>query len=187
MSKGLVAAMCAAVVLSAVAPAIAADDIESRVQVCGLCHGTNGATAGPAIPVIWGQQQNYLVKELHDYRAGDRYNALMTPVASGFTPEDTRKLAAYFSAKPWPKSPGNGAGPDTAIADKLEQCQSCHQPGFVGGDPAPRLAGLSYQYLATAMRKFANDDRTNNGDMPKIMKALTESERNSMARYLAGL
>ena len=50
----------------------AADDIAAKVQVCGACHGANGVPTSPTIPVIWGQQQNYLVKQLHDYRAEDR-------------------------------------------------------------------------------------------------------------------
>jgi hypothetical protein len=37
------------------------------------------------------------------------------------------------------------------------------------------------------MRSFADDERTNNLDMPKLMKALTESEREAIARYLSGL
>ena len=38
--------------------------------------------------------------------------------------------------------------------------------------PAPRLAGLSYEYLVASMRAFAKDQRTNNLDMPKFMQAL---------------
>jgi cytochrome c553 len=53
--------------------------------------------------------------------------------------------------------------------------------------PAPRLAGLSYEYLVAAMRAFASDERANNLDMPKFMHALTESERDAIARYLAAL
>jgi cytochrome c553 len=56
-----------------------------------------------------------------------------------------------------------------------------------GGAPAPRLAGLSYEYLAGAMNSFADGTRTNNGDMPGFMKALSDSDRDAMARYLAGL
>ena len=41
--------------------------------------------------------------------------------------------------------------------------------------PAPRLAGLSYEYLVAAMRAFAAEERTNNLDMPKFMQVLTES------------
>ena len=28
-------------------------------------------------PIIWGQEQSYLVKQLHDYRSGDRDNQIM--------------------------------------------------------------------------------------------------------------
>jgi mono/diheme cytochrome c family protein len=37
------------------------------------------------------------------------------------------------------------------------------------------------------MRGFSADERTNNGDMPKFMQALTDSERDAMARYLSAL
>ena len=49
------------------------------------------------------------------------------------------------------------------------------------------MAGLSYEYLITSMRGFATDERTNNGDMPTLMRALTDSEREAMARYLSAL
>ena len=53
--------------------------------------------------------------------------------------------------------------------------------------PAPRLAGLSHEYLVAAMRAFAAEQRTNNLDMPKFMQVLTERERNAIARYLSAL
>jgi cytochrome c553 len=170
----------------AAVPAYAADDIEAKVQTCAACHGQNGVPADPkTIPIIWGQQQSYLVKQLHDYRSGDRDNPIMSPIAKGLAQEDLRKIAAYFAAKSWPGQPAAAiiASPPNGIA----QCQPCHQPNFEGGPPAPRLAGLSYEYLVAAMRSFATDERTNNGDMPKFMQALTDSERDAMARYLSAL
>ena len=47
--------------------------------------------------------------------------------------------------------------------------------------------GLSYEYLIAAMRNYVNDQRTGNEDMPKILKALSESDREAIARYIAGL
>ena len=170
----------------AAVPADAADDIEAKVQSCAVCHGQNGVPIDPkTIPIIWGQQQSYLVKQLRDYRNGERDNPIMSPIAKGLAQEDLRKIAAYFAAKSWPAQQARpaAASPPNGIA----QCQPCHQPNFEGGPPAPRLAGLSYEYLVAAMRDFAADERTNNGDMPKFMQALTDSERDAMARYLAGL
>jgi cytochrome c553 len=168
----------------AVAPANAADDIEAKAQTCAACHGPNGVPVEPkTIPIIWGQQQSYLMKQLRDYRNGERDNPIMTPIAKGLAQDDLRKLAAYFAAKTWPAQ--HAAAAAATPPNGLAQCQPCHQPNFEGGMPAPRLAGLSYEYLAATMRAFATDERTNNGDMPKFMHALTDNERDAMARYLA--
>jgi cytochrome c553 len=170
---------------AAVVPAYAADDIEAKAQTCAVCHGQNGIPTDPkTIPIIWGQQQSYLVKQLHDYRSGDRDNPIMSPIAKGLAQEDLRKIAAYFAAKSWPVQP-TAAAATTPPPNGIAQCQPCHQPNFEGGPPAPRLAGLSYEYLVASMRGFAADERTNNGDMPKFMHALTDSERDAVARYLA--
>jgi cytochrome c553 len=166
--------------------ASAADDIEAKVQMCAVCHGQNGTPLDPkTMPIIWGQQVSYLVKQLHDYRSGDRDNPIMTPIAKGLAQEDLRKISAYFAAKPWPAKSAPAAPPPPPKG--IAQCQPCHQPNFEGGPPAPRLAGLSYEYLVASMRAFAADERSNNGDMPKFMQALTESERDAMARYLSAL
>jgi cytochrome c553 len=192
------AAYAAAVVVAAffafffaflAAPAGAADDVETKAQVCSACHGQNGAPSGPAIPVIWGQQQDYLFKELHDYHSGDRKNPIMAPVVESVALDDLRALAAYLAAKTWPtrQAADAPAPPPDAIAGKIAMCKACHGPNFEGGAPAPRLAGLGADYLAAAMRSFANGQRTNNGDMPKFMKVLSDSDRDAIAKYLAGL
>jgi cytochrome c553 len=167
-------------------PAYAADDIEAKAQMCDACHGQNGVPADPkTIPIIWGQQQSYLVKQLRDYRNGERDNPIMSPIAKGLANDDLRKIAAYFAAKTWPAQRATAA--PAPPPDGIAQCQPCHQPNFQGGPPAPRLAGLSYEYLLASMHSFAADQRTNNGDMPKFMQALTDSERDAIARYLSAL
>ena len=188
MFTRLLSAICYAAVGFAVmaVPAHAADDIEAKAQMCAACHGLNGVPTDPkTIPIIWGQPQSYLVKQLHDYRSGDRDSPIMSPIAKALAQEDLRKIAAYFAAKSWPAQ--HAAAAPTSPPKGIAQCQPCHQPKFEGGAPAPRLAGLSYEYLVASMRSFATDKRTNNGDMPKFMHALTDSERDAMARYLSAL
>jgi cytochrome c553 len=172
-----------------IVPAVAADDIEVKAQACSQCHGQNGEPPDPnSIPVIWGQQESYLYKELHDYHSGDRMSPVMAPVVHDLSLPDLRKIAAYFATKAWPEQRSDSiTPPDEKIASKIVMCQSCHQQDFKGGEPAPRLAGLSYDYLVASMRAFADGERTNNLDMPKFMHALTESERDSIARYLSAL
>jgi cytochrome c553 len=187
MLKGLFSVILGAAVSFAIAavPVCAADDIAAKVQLCAACHGQDGVPTDPkTIPIIWGQQQSYLVKQLHDYRSGDREHPIMSPIAKGLAQDDLRKIAAYFAAKRWPAQHEAASEPPP---NGLAQCQPCHQPNFEGGPPAPRLAGLSYEYLVAAMRSFADGERANNGDMPKFMQALTDSDREAMARYLSAL
>ncbi len=161
-------------------------DVQAQVQACAACHGENGVPADPkTTPIIWGQQSSYLYKQLHDYKSGDRKSSIMGPVVADISLQDLRQIANQFAAKTWPTAQpsGTGASPPNGIA----QCQPCHQPNFDGGPPAPRLKGLSYDYLAAAMKSFADGTRTNNGDMPRFMESLSDSERDAMARYLAGL
>ena len=170
----------------AAATAHGADGIEAKAQPCTTCHGGKGVPIDPkTIPVIWGQDQGYLMKQLRDFRNGERDSAVMSPIAKDLAEGDLRKLAAHFAAKTWPARRSSAKPPPAPKG--IAQCQACHQPNFQGGMPAPRLAGLSYEYLVASMRAFARDERTNNLDMPGFMRALTERERNAIARYVSAL
>ena len=172
--------------LAVALPPTYADEIETKVQPCAACHGANGVPIDPkTMPVIWGQQESYLMKQLRDFRNGERASAIMSPIAKGLDEGDLRKIAAYFAAKDWPARAVPAKQP--AAPKGTTQCEACHQPNFQGGMPAPRLAGLSYEYLVAAMRAFAAEERTNNLDMPKFMQVLTEPERDAIARYLSAL
>jgi len=174
------------VVLAALAaPAAAAEAVEAKLQACNACHGENGVPIDATIPTIWGQTEYFIVKQLHDFKSGDRENAVMASFAKRLTQAELRPAAAYFSKKTWPAraTPAAAVSPPAGIA----VCQICHQQGFVGALPAPRLAGQSYEYLVEAMRSFADGDRTNNADMVKIMQALSPTERETIARYISSL
>jgi cytochrome c553 len=166
-------------------PAGAAEAIDAKLQVCSTCHGENGQPIDATIPIIWGQTEYFLVKQLHDYKSGDRENTVMASFAKRLTQQELRPAAAYLSKKTWPARPATTAA--VSPPDGIAVCQICHQPNFVGGLPAPRLAGQSYEYLVEAMRSFAEGDRTNNADMVKIMQELSPAQREAIARYISSL
>lgn len=167
------------------APTKGAEPIEGKLQVCGTCHGENGESINATTPIIWGQQEYFIVKQLHDYKSQDRDSKIMAPMAEMLTQQEFRPAAAYFARKSWPAR--HAAVAVTSPPNGMERCQICHQPNFAGGLPAPRLAGQSYEYLVEAMRGFAEGERTNNADMVKIMQDFSAAERETIARYLSGL
>jgi cytochrome c553 len=175
----------ALVIAAALAAPAGAEGIEDKLQVCASCHGPDGKPIDPTIPTIWGQTEYFLVKQLHDYKSGDRDNLVMASFAKRLTQAELRPAAAYLSKKSWPAKETPAAAP--AAPDGIAVCQICHQPGFAGGLPAPRLAGQSYEYLVEAMRAFADGERTNNADMVKIMQELPAAKREEIARYISSL
>jgi len=177
--------ICAAiaVAIAVAGPADAADDLETQAQTCSGCHGVAGTPINAATPNIWGQRSDYLYKQLHDFKSGARANATMSAIVKDMSFDDLRKLANYFADKGWVSSQPSAAAPPDGIA----MCKACHQQNFQGGPPAPRLAGLTYDYLLNAMNSFANGERTNNLDMPGFMRSLPEGQRDAVAKYLAGL
>ena len=183
------------VVLAALAaPANAAEAIPSpssqaefgaKLLVCNACHGENGAPKNATIPVLWGQQESYLAKQLHDFQSGSRNFEVMSWMTINLSPEELGSAAAYFAKKSWPAR--SAGAPSASPPPMVAVCEVCHQQNFSGGLPAPRLAGQSYGYLVEAMRRFAEGERTNNSDMTKIMAAISPAEREAMARYISGL
>jgi cytochrome c553 len=157
----------------------------AKLLVCNTCHGDRGAPRSAATPIIWGLQENYLLKQLHEFQSGARKNDVMAWMATALTQAELAPAAAYFAKKDWPARTTNAASasPPSSIA----VCQICHQQNLVGGLPGPRLAGQTYEYLLEAMNRFAAGERTNNADMVKIMEAISPAEREAMARYISGL
>ncbi len=172
------------VIIAALGAPAGAGGIEDKLQVCASCHGENGRPADPAVPTIWGQTEYFLVKQLHDYKSGDRESTVMAAFAKQLDQAELRPAAAWLSRKTWPARGTPAAVPPP---DGMAVCQICHQPNFAGGLPAPRLAGQSYEYLVEAMRSFADGERTNNADMVKIMQGLSPARREEIARYISGL
>jgi cytochrome c553 len=182
----ITAAGTIAAVVNAPAQAQGAAGIEAKAQACAVCHGANGVPIDPkTMPIISGQQSYYIFKQLVNYRNGMREHPIMTPLAKGRQQSDLRPLADHFAAKPWPAN--TAAAASAAPPKGITMCTPCHQQNFQGGVSWPRIAGLSYEYLVASMRAFATEQRTNNTDMVQMMQLFTDSEREAMARYLAGL
>ena len=155
-------------------------EFSAKLIVCNACHGVNGRRGNGTIPVIWGQQENYLVKQLRDFESGARNDEVMLWAAKTVTQEELRVAATYFAKQTWPARYAGAAS--TPPPPGIAVCQACHDTAA-----APRLAGQSYEYLVEAMRRFAEGERNNNATMMKMMAATPPADREAMARYLSGL
>jgi len=67
------------------------------LSVCNECHGANGVRRNATIPVISGQPENYLAKQLHDFERGDRHDEVMPWMTKSLTLQERGVAAAYFA------------------------------------------------------------------------------------------
>lgn len=155
-------------------------ELRARLSVCNDCHSVNGMRENATIPVISGQHENYLAKQLNDFYKGARTDEVMLWAAKTVSQEELRVAAAYFAKQKWPARSTGAAS--TPPPPGIAGCQACHDT-----PAAPRLAGQSYEYLVEAMRRFAEGERKNNAIMVKMMEATPPADREAMARYLSGL
>ena len=98
MSARVAAAAALAVVTTGSA---AATDIELGRYLateCMTCH--RAATAGNAIPNIFGMAEITFAEIVKGYRDGKRSNPVMQNIARRLTDEEIAALAAYFATAP---------------------------------------------------------------------------------------
>jgi sulfide dehydrogenase cytochrome subunit len=65
---------------------------------CAGCHGTDGHSPG-AIPSIAGKSADFIETALKEFRSGKRPSTVMGRHASGYTDEEIRLIAEFFSSK----------------------------------------------------------------------------------------
>jgi cytochrome c553 len=68
-------------------------------QTCVACHGTDGVGIMPDYPNLAGQQEDYIVQALHEYKSGTRKNPIMAGMAAPLKDADIRELAQYYAAQ----------------------------------------------------------------------------------------
>jgi cytochrome c553 len=167
--------------------------------VCVACHGADGNSLVPANPKLAGQHYDYLLKQLRDFKSGERKNPIMTGMVAALSPEDMANLAAYFSSQK--QAPGSAKDKDLValgqkiyragnFANGLPACAACHSPDGAG-IPAqfPRIGGQHADYVETQLKNFRNSDRTNDPGkaMQSVAAKMTDKEMKAVADYIDGL
>ena len=80
------------------------DAVKLKAATCQACHGTDGnAGTDPQYPRLAGQYHDYLARALHEYKTGERKNAIMAAFAATLSDADIDNLAAYFASLPGSK------------------------------------------------------------------------------------
>lgn len=183
-------------------PAGAAGDLaagKTKAAACAACHGADGNSANPEWPRLAGQHEKYVVRQLADFKAGERNNAMMAPMAAGLSEQDMADIAAYYASQTL-----TGGKADPALVDAGEKlyrggnattgvaaCIACHAPNGMGNPQAnfPRLSGQHAAYIVNQLKAFRAGERANDAGkmMQNIAAHMTDAEMQAVASYIEGL
>ncbi|HHJ15792.1 MAG TPA: c-type cytochrome [Gammaproteobacteria bacterium] len=148
-------------------------------NTCAGCHGTNGSSVGPASPTIAGMSKDNFIETMAAYRNGERPATIMTRIAKGYTEDEIKLMADFFSKQKFVRLPQKY---DRKLAKKgakhhKKYCEKCHEDGGRSAeDDAGILAGQWMTYLEFSMEDFTSGNRTMEKKMKKKLDLLLKEQ-----------
>ena len=177
-----------------------AGKLKSDVELCQGCHGETGVNAISSYPKLTGQYADYILKQLRNFKSGERQHPVMNGMAENVSDADMTDIAAYFASNE--KMQGDGMGENVLgknlfgkgdLKRDILPCASCHgvagKGTLSGSDIYPVIGGQHKLYLREQLLNWRSGVRSNGsgGVMNFITKSLRDDEIDALSSYLAGL
>jgi sulfide dehydrogenase cytochrome subunit len=191
---------CGALFLLPILTVALAAELETLVESCVVCHGKEGASTEPDIPIIGGVSAEYLKFSLEEYKNKERpcieteirtgtkkgTKTDMCQVASDLSDGDFKQLIDYFSAQKFVRT----AQPfDAELAEKgkaihNKSCEKCHsEGGSLASDDAGILAGQKMRYLSETFKSLRAGDRSMSKKMKPKIEALDNESVEALVHF----
>lgn len=168
---------------------------------CADCHGEDGISTEPDLPIIGGQSATYLADALVEYRdkerpcpetefrAGDKERAAtdMCRIAKSLSEKEIAALSEELAAKPFIRARQCTDPGKVAAGKKLHEmyCHRCHDSSSSKDDDGGMLAGQHVQYLKGALTKIDQDKRKVPKKMKKKLDELSPEHKEALLEYYA--
>jgi cytochrome c553 len=168
-------------------------------SVCSGCHGADGNTANAELyPNLAAQNPDYIVLQLHNFKSGERPNAVMKAIATSLQEPDMLALAAYFGAQKAKRQPSADVTMEAkgrlifakGSAAGAPACLTCHGLQGQGQAVFPRIASQPAKYTLAQLAVYRDAAKFNNplaSEMKTVATKVNPDEMRAVAAYLATL
>lgn len=178
--------------------ATSADDFVNLVRSCEACHGKDGNSTMPDVPIIAGFSYEGFLNTIDVFRENERIalkfhkpgepETVMNEIAKGLSDEEVLNLADYFSKrdfKPAQQSVNTELARRGEVIHK-RSCERCHTDnGAHPVEDAAILAGQWTPYLRRQFDNFLSGKRMVPRSMLRRIKKLSEDDIEALLNFYA--
>jgi len=177
-----------------------AADLAELLDACAACHGPDGASSEPHVPIIGGFSEPYTSDSMiaykeeerpcpeTEYLSGDKkgQKTTMCEIAKELSDEQIEQLAAYYAGKPFVRAQQDF---DAALAERGKEihessCDKCHaEGGSLASDDSGILAGQWMPYLEQAFKEFGSGERPMVKKMKPKFEKLEPADIEALVHY----
>jgi cytochrome c553 len=178
---------------------IATGDVAAAgADACVRCHGGEGSLPpSKLVPVLHGQNAEYLTTAMRDYAVGTRHSGIMQPIAKDLSSGAATRVADFYAALKAPRADvlesdaiarGRRLAMEGDLSNKIPSCAACHT-----GDALksyPRLEAQNALYAANRLRLWKNglQEATEGAAiMAPIARGMSEQQIGDVTAYFASL
>ncbi|GEM_PF-3696228 len=165
-----------------------------QLKGCNACHGIDAKSPSqPLYPKLAGQNQEYIIAQMQDFKTGARNNGLSAVMRGSLSPikhDDEIKTIAEWLASLTVEVEIT----ETAKGAKLYKSKNCHAcHGDKANNPIlsyfPKLAGQNYKYAIAQMKDIKRGKRKNGSSvvMKGIMSKVSDDEIIIIAKWLESI
>ena len=160
------------------APAASGDARATMLAyTCAGCHGTNGVSAGPAIPTIAGLTEDTFTDAMNAYKdkEGGKNGTIMGRIAAAYSDDDIAAMAGFFAKQTFVAAKQDFDASKAEAGKKLHEsnCKKCHEEGGTKDiDGSSILAGQWKPYIHYTLTDVLSGDRSVGKKMAKKVKAV---------------
>lgn len=156
-------------------------------NTCGGCHGTNGASAGPAMPIIGGQTPGYIEDAMKKFKSGERSSSIMGRLAKAYSDEDFKAMDKFFSEKKFVRTKQETVAAKVAQGKTVHEqnCKKCHLENGRESEDGGVIAGQWAEYLQITMNEFQDKKRPMPKKMAEKFEGLSKDEIDALIHFYA--
>ena len=186
------------------ATSVSAADVAKLIEDCDSCHGKDGASTEPEIPIIGGISALVLNDTMIAYKEEDRpcpeteyptgakkgQKTTMCKLSADLSEDDIKQLGDHYAGKPFVRAKQKF---DPALAAKGKPvhddlCEKCHEEGgSLASNDAGILAGQWMPYMRHAFQTYSSGERPMTKKMKKKYEKLSDEDIEALIHYYASM